>query len=476
MAKSNYVLRAAIAACFSVAAGQAAAVLDLSVATPTGISKIAKEIPSTTTTLVNAANQFDIKVAVPPSYGVTASNPLYIKMNLTGGASFVANPTSVRCGTAAAANSMSAILQLGGAGTSFVVYSVETGVVSGTCSATMGNLTIAGLGNVGVSATVEYKNGLDNVVTGVLSNYVTFVTGMVASVITADGNVIVDATTGSIHLTTSSNKGTTGLATLGQVKYTQVGTSAASAGLANNVSAGDVISTATVTVNGPAIAAALAANGTSGIFLDASTSGCTTKSYTIGTTATNSVTFTNVSLTNISAGVWVCLNVSGGTTVIATGQMTATVGGVPQSSVTADFTTTSNALETLTSNGLTRNAYLVNASTSTAKTSIIRLINTGTVAAAFTATAYAEDTGAGDGNPVGFTPLGTANSVMGTIEAGGALNLTSAQLESKLGFTPSSNTSKYRIVFSAGATNTQILNYTQDVATGTVVLSQSGND
>lgn len=463
MTKSNYVLRAAVAACFGAVAGQAAAVLNLSVTPVTGINKIAKEIPTSTTTLVNAANQLDIKVKVPESYSVSSATPVYVKLNLTSGASFVANPTSFRCGTAAAANSLSGILQMGGAGTGYVVYGIETGVISGTCSATLGNLSISGLNNIDVSATIEYKNGLSNVVSGVNSNYVTYVTGMVATVGPADGDVIVDATTGSLHLSTASNRGSTGLATLGQARYRQVGTSAASAGLANNVSAADVISTATVTVNGPAIAAALAANGTSGIFLDAASSACTTKSYTIGTTAANSVTFTNVALTDISAGVTVCLNVSGSTTTISTGQMTATIGGTQQTSVTADFSTTSNALETLTSNGITKNVYFVNASTSPNKTTVLYVVNSGTNAGTLTANAY---------NEAG-TLIGTANISLGAIAIGQTLTFTSAQLETAIGISSLAPTEKYRVVISAGLTALNILNYSKDVASGSLTLAQA---
>jgi len=469
MTRFNYILRAAVAACFGVAAGQAAAVLDLSVAVPTGINKVAKEIPSTTTTLVNAAFQLDTKVAVPAAYSVSAANPLYIKLNLTGGASFTTTPASVRCGTAAAANSLSAVLQLGGAGTSFVVYSVETGVVSGTCSATNGNITIAGLGTVGMSATVEYKNGINTVASGVLSNFVTYVTGEVATVLSADGTVVVDATTGSTKFSTTSNRGSTALATLGAVKYTQVGTSAVSAGFANNVSAGDVITTATVTVSGPAIAAAVAANGTSGVFLDAAASACTTKSYTIGSTATNSVTFTSVSLTDISAGVNVCINVSGGTTVITTGAMTASIGGTQVVTVTADFAMSSSALETLTSNGTTKNGYFINASSSTSKTSVLRVVNTGGNASTLTANAYDEA-----GNSIG-----TANASLGSIAIRQMLSFTSAQLETALGLTGASApaaTAKYRVVISGGLAAFKILNYSKDVASGSINLSQSQDD
>lgn len=475
------VLSVAVASCFGVVAGQALAVVDISVSTPTGVTKFAKEIPSNTTTLTNASNALDLKIAAPTGYAVSTANPFFVKLNLTQGARFAGTPTLV-CGTAAVAGALSGTLTLGGSTTSYAVFSLDTSVttLSGSCSAGMGNITISGLNNVAVSATIEYKSGLNNAVSGLANNYITFVRGASADINSADGTVVVDATSGSDAFTITSNRGVSGLATLGTVSFGGNNLTAADAAgaqtTAGSMSAGEVLTTASVTVNGPAIAVALAANGNSGIFLSVSGgiagTACVTESYTVSASATNSVTFNNVSLTDLSAGVAVCINVSGNTTVISTGQFTASVGGVAVSNVTADFSAASSALETVTANGSTRNAYFINASTSAAKTSVLRIINTGAVSATFTATAYAVDA-SGDGLPVAATVLGSANSTLGTLAAGGALSLTSAQLESKLGLTPTSGTTKYRVVISAGTDAMEVLNYTKDTATGAIVLSQS---
>lgn len=468
------ILRVAVAGCFGVMAGQALAVVDLSSTTPAG-NKYAKENLGAATVVTDVGQELDVKVAVPVGYVPTAANPLYIKLNLTNGASFISTPPTIKCGTAAAANSVSGSVTLGGAGTAGVTFLVESGAasMSGTCSATVTGITISGQNTVALSATVEYKNGLSTVVTGATVNYITFVRGMSASVISADGGVIVDATSGSDNLSTSSNRSSMWLATLGAVQWAAVGTSAANVTNAQNVSAGDVLSTGSITVNGPAVGVALAANGNSGIFLS-TISACTSKDYTVSASATNSVTFNNVSMGHLSAasGMQVCMNVSGNTSVIPTGQFTASVGGTAKAGITADFSAASDKMETVTTNGTTKNAFFVNASTSAAKTSVLRVINTGAVSAAFTATAYTVDA-LGDGNPVAATVLGTANTALGTIAVGGALSLSSAQLEAKLGFTPSSGTSKYRVVISAGTDAMEVLNYTKDVATGAIVLSQS---
>jgi hypothetical protein len=478
MLKTNFVLRAAVAACFGIVAGQASALVDMTGLSVTGANLVAKENVNTAAVFKGLpGDRTNLAFSVPVAYKVAAATtPMFIKFNLSGGASFVSTPT-INCATALVVSGSLPVMTLGGVGTAYVVFAVPDTVttMAGTCTAELGDITlVAGQATVALSADVEYKNGLNNAVTGRAVNLITFTRGMTATVNTAAGtNVVVDATSGSDNFDPLTSNLGASLAYLGNVSYQPIGTSANLLGDSANIAGGSVVSTAFVTITGPSIAAALAANGNSGVFLDANSTSCTVRSRTVSASATNSVTFNGVSVANLLAGVNVCLNVSGGTTVIGTGQHTATLAVNPATSVTADVTLSGqNVLDTVISNGTVSNAYMVNASTSTAKTSVIRLINTGSAAAAFTATAYAVDTGLGDGNPVALTPLGTANSVLGTIAVGGALNLTSAQLESKLGFTPSGGTTKYRVVISAGTNAQQILNYTKDIASGAIVLSQ----
>ncbi len=113
-----------------------------------------------------------------------------------------------------------------------------------------------------------------------------------------------------------------------------------------------------------------------------------------------------------------------------------------------------------------RNALFVNASTSTNKTSVVRLINLSNQAGAITGTAYDET-----GNAVG-----TANAALGTAAAYQTLSFTSAQLEAALGYSPSSPTAKYRIVFNANLPSVELINFIKDVATGNLILGQSQID
>jgi hypothetical protein len=108
-------------------------------------------------------------------------------------------------------------------------------------------------------------------------------------------------------------------------------------------------------------------------------------------------------------------------------------------------------------------ALFVNASTSTNKTSILRIINTTNSPGTLSATAYDEL-----GNQ-----LGTANAYLGLAAANQALTFTSAQLESAIGFTPSAPTSKYSVNFATTLSGFDVINYTQDNATGNLTLSQS---
>lgn len=113
-----------------------------------------------------------------------------------------------------------------------------------------------------------------------------------------------------------------------------------------------------------------------------------------------------------------------------------------------------------------RNAFFVNASTSTNKTSILRIINASDLVGTLTATAYSEDD----------AMVGQGNAPISTIGAQQMLTLTSAQLESLIGYTPSAPTAKYRIVFKTNLSSFELINFVKDNATGNLTLGQSQID
>lgn len=488
--EKKYILRAAVAACFGAVAGQAVAAVDLGVSPVTGTAKVAKEIPSNAGAVANPAGQLNILVKVPAGYDVNGANPLYVKLDLTNGAKFVgANPTFA-CTGASGGDGTTAVgaITLGGLGNSNVVFQIDSADVTGghgPCTVTLNasgvsfGSTAFAAGAIGVSATVEYKSGLNNTVTGAAGNLVSFVRGLSADILSAAGSVIVDATSGSDNFDSVNSNSGASFARLGSFFMDAHGTSATTAGVAGNITLAEALSTASITINGPSLAAALADNDSAGVFLAATGATCSAgfaAGYKYSSKSGSSVTFNNVAPGDIATGLAVCLNVSGGTNVIAAGQHTASITGTAQANVTLDYSAASDKLETVTSNGTTKNAYMVNASTSASKTSVVRMVNTGAVSATFTATAYAVDDGTGAGAAVAGTTLGTANAALGTLAAGGSLSLTSAQLESKLGFTPSSGSTKYRVVISAGTNAFKVLNFTRDIASGAIVLTQSQDD
>jgi hypothetical protein len=114
-------------------------------------------------------------------------------------------------------------------------------------------------------------------------------------------------------------------------------------------------------------------------------------------------------------------------------------------------------------NSSQRHALFVNASTSTNKTSVIRIVNTSGSSGNLSATAYDEA-----GNQIG-----AANAAIGSLASYQSLTLTSAQIESALAFAPAAPTAKYSVVFSATIPNFEMINTTRDGATGDLTLSQA---
>lgn len=482
MMQRNLVLKAAVAAALGVVAGQAGAVVTVA-SSPTAV-KFAKELAITSTTtlaLSNAANALDVSLPGVGSLDATSSAPLYLKLALSNGAKFTANP-SVSCSAADAsagnaATAYTGAVTFGGAGQSNVTFTIFTANQVGTsaaimsggaaaCVVTVNGVTVSGsLTDVNMSATYEYTNGAAATVSGVSGAYITFARGYSAGATEAAGNLVVDAINGGTRFSAGGAAISSATALLGTVTAMSVAGVFAADG-SSLLSASDVVATATLTVSGPAIAAALV-NGSSGVYLSTATN-CTANAAVAADSGASSVTF-NIStggglVTALSAGTLsVCANVSGNVSTITTGQITAALTvktGV--TNVTADLSAASSNIENITQNGTTMNAYFINASTSTNKTSVVRIINTNSTSASIRATAYSE-TG---------TVLGTASSLLGTAAANSMLTLTSADLESKLGFTPAAATTKYRVVIFGNVSGFKVINFVKDVATGNLALGQ----
>lgn len=479
MTYRNRPLYAAVAACFGVVAGQAVAV-DLTSASTS--AKFAKELPITSTTtlvLVNFGGLLDIRIPTVSGFSPTAVNPLYIKIALSNNAKFTTVPvvtcSAITGGSAGGeATSVTGSVIFGGAGASTVTFQLTAAGAAGAnakltgasgCVISASNVTItAQIADIVASAQYEYVNGIQQVVSGFNNSYITFVRGVTATV-SAGAGVIVDAIGGSTRFTAGSNGGTA-LGNLGKVNVFGNGTGVSAAG-AFTLSAGDAIQSATLTVSGPIVSVGLQL-GNSGMFLS-NAADCSVKSELISNSAGSSVTFqmSGGTLAQLSAasGYAVCVNVSGNTTQLLTGQITAVFTPTPQTNVTADLSTPSPNLANLTQNGTTKNAYFMNASTSAAKSSRIRIINTGN-AGTLRATAFDES----------GTQVGTANGVLGAIASGQMLSLTSAQVETILNIPSPAPTSKYRLVVTGNVAGFKIINFVQDIATGQINLGQAQDD
>lgn len=489
--KSSFVLRAAVAGCFGMVAGSALAVV--TAGTSSTAARVAKEIPNNTTTLTNGGAILNLRVLAPAGAGATGSNPIYLKINLQNGAKWAGAP-ALECtgmtgaGGATAVSAGNIPIQNGGAGFSNVTF-VITGdgasadatfaAASAFCTLTGINVTISGLNSVGVSATYEYTDGLVQASANAASTYISFVDSFSATYSASSGTAVVDATSGSDNWVTGSNL-TGGTAILGFVSFDRNGTAANTATMGNDMDLGAALGTAsgTITVAGPAIAAMKSAASSAGVYLSsAANCGATVVKTSFQSTGTDSVTFTGLTTANITGGLYVCGVVSGGTQAILTGQLTALPGGnTAATTISISFGSAGN-IQNVAQNGKTKNAYFVNASTSASKTSVLRLVNTGGNTGTIRATAYLIGDGVTGGVPnADGTQVGTANATIATLTANQSISLTSAQLESLLGYTPASGTAKYRVVFSAGLADFKVLNYTKDVVGGYITTSQYQDD
>lgn len=480
MNERNLILRAAVLASLGAVAGQANAQVDLT--SPTAV-KFASELPITSTTtlaLTNAGSALNLRVPTVSGLSPSATKPMYLKVFLSNGAKFTAAPTLSCSGATAGgdATSYSGGVTFGGANNSNVTFTVVAtdGVGGSGASAYMtgasgcvvvANVTVSGsLSPVNVSATFEYTNGAVSTVSGLSGAYITFARGFSAAVsANTASNLTVDAINGATRFTAGGPAITSASAILGYVQAIGNGT-AFSANGAATISAGDVMTAATLTVAGNAIGAAIAANGSSGVFLS-NLSSCGSVDVVVANSAASSVTFniTAANLTQLSAvsGLTVCANMSGNASQVTTGQLTATLSGATGvSNVTVDLSAGSSNLVNVNQNGSSMNAYFINASTSTNKTSVVRIVNNNSKTANIKATAYAED----------GTVLGTASASVGSAAANSMLSLTSADLETKLGFTPAATTTKYRVLFTGDVSGFKVVNFIKDVATGNLTLGQ----
>jgi len=187
----------------------------------------------------------------------------------------------------------------------------------------------------------------------------------------------------------------------------------------------------------------------------------TPANLTVGRTVIASATATSGLPVSLSSTTPSVCTVSGSTvTGVTAGTCTIAANQAGNASYSAAPQVTQSITVTLVSHVT---ALFVHASTSVNKTSVIRITNTTGSAGTLTAIAYNES----------GTQLGTAGASLGAIAANQTLTFSSAYLESLIGFTPATPTSKYSVYFSANLSDFQVINYTRDNLTSNLTLSQS---
>jgi len=404
----NTILRLAVAAALAGGAATSYAVVDLGIPIPV---KFANELPTTGVSLFNAAGDLTFSAPVT-SFKPTAGQNLQINVTLSNGAVYVGTPT-VLCNIttagppAAAGSATLASLNLGGAGTSQAIYSLsqtsvsaqagDSGTVTTACTVNASAITVASGAHVNINASVTYTYGTlaSSTVAGAI---ITFVKG-VSGFITGPSTHVAQVTAGFLTFTAAATT-----ATFGTFSFQGNG-SARGAGVDNTAAAAaaivvaDALSSASITAAG----ASLAGSRTGGVFL-VTGGACAAGTQASGGPAA-SVSFAGLTPAQVSAGLTVCLNVNG-TSTIPADSVTATLVGVPNTGFSLVTTLSPNVLATITRNGSSRRALNIPNAVN-ADQAFIRITNTSALAGRVIGTLI-DQTG---------VVLGTANSVLITAAA-----------------------------------------------------------
>ena len=431
MQSNNNTLRLAVLAALTAGSMGANAALIDSTASTFAAVKFASESPTNGITLT-ATTQFTAG-STTTAFTPTAGQNLQVTVDLTAGAKFVAAPT-LQCksdtgGTVAAAGTLS----LGGAGSNQAVFTLGSAAWNNAaqivqCVVTATTISVTGAhADSNMSLSYVYGNLASSVASGSL---ITFVTGLSAGKTVGD-DVVALVTGGFVAVSGGVD---TNLISAGRA-YWNGKTNANSATLADSPVDLETImgaTSGTITVAGNAL---LAAQTTAGVFLVAAGGPCTTggAAAALATAAggASPVTFSSLTPAQIKAGPSVCIKFNG-TSAIAEGSITATVGG----NALTDYTlpvASAQTLMTVSRNGSSASVMNMPRSTDT-DSGFLRVYNTSSLAGAVTATVY-DQTG---------TALATNCSLSSSLAANGALVMTAAQMETACGFTvPTSG--RYRL-------------------------------
>ena len=460
------ILCAAVTACFGLAAQQAGAATTVDLTT--GATSTPLNLPNENISGQGiAAGSVLVQLSTVPGLNVGTA-PLTVRFDLTNGVKFNSTPTLGCDNLASGASALVGAVVVGGNATNSVTFNVTSGATNASatmtttamCYLSAAYVTTGNITNKGVSATYSYSIGGVTTQASSTGNFITFSKSL-GTTFSPGGTVTVDATKGGTKFVTAGTVSAVSLTTaaLGSFSFGSAGSALSGT---THLSAATVLSTASVTFTGPSLAAGF--SSVSGDIYLVSGADCTTNAIqSYNSRSGNSVTFNNfASLSSWDNGPTLCMTVNG-STQITTGAITGVLTATPITGYAVDTSAAANAMTKLGTNGSTMNAFFINASNSTSKTSVIRIIDqSGYDSGTLTGTAYAES----------GAVLGTANTSLGTVKNNGMLTLTSANIESLLGITGLAPTAKYRLVISSDMNNFKVINYIQDVGTGAIHLAQ----
>ncbi len=286
-----------------------------------------------------------VNIPVISGYQTNSNNDLYIKVALSGGAEFHGDPKLI-CNLTAGQTSADVTNKTNTSVTFSLAtgYTIHTTPASAVCALKV--VTNGSSGNTGyydvttkadqnMSALIEYQAGLTNKSTAVDGTFITFTASLGVSASTrAISQTAADAT---IDVQAASTKFTNDTlvtqttAFVGSFAYNNLA-SARSPGASANVSASDVISSASVTISSPTLA------GINNIALRtaAAAAACAGGEIASQAPSGSSVTFNGIAPANLEAGMDVCISVDGTTTMEA-GLFTVSVSGEVISSAAPVF-------------------------------------------------------------------------------------------------------------------------------------------
>lgn len=445
-ANQNAVLRLAIAAMF--AGGAAASHAAVSLNSPTPV-KFASELPTTGLDLLNAPADLVFSSSVT-TFTPSVGQSLQVTVNLSNGATFSGGPTltcNVATAGAAAGDTVTGVLNLGGNGTALAVYTIAqtaivaqittSGAISTSCQVSASAITVASGAHADIHASITYQYGTlsSSMASGSIITWAKGVSAWVTGATTLTGRV------SASFATFTDTASTTGA--FGEVWYQGNG-SARLDTTSVTVSATDVVTAAGASISLAGNALAIAKT-TGGVFLVSAGAACTGGTVLASAGPAASVTFgstAGVTLAHLVTGYKGCITVNG-TSGIPEGSITTSLAFVPVAGYSADNSLASSTIATIGRNGSSTRAMNIPATTNSDQ-AYIRVTNTSSIAGTVYGTMYDQA-----GNV-----LGTANSVLATAAEfvpNATLVFDAAALMTKLGIT-SDWTGRAQLVINAETT------------------------